>query len=169
MEYSDSSLLGVDQNDRQAISCLDGKNNAGHAGDEAIPDQWFSRLRFDAVNEIGMNLAEGNEWPRLPVAAGAELVQESRSIAFDFAARILLSKSQIEDVAPVDTRKSAGSRAESVNQPGKADEGFRTKYSKSSLAGTLGWHHNILTIKTSPRANLRAARRFCTYNSHAVK
>jgi len=64
MEYPDSSLLGVDQNDRQAISRLNGKSNAGYAGDEAIPDQRFSRQLFYAVNEIGMNLANGDKWPR---------------------------------------------------------------------------------------------------------
>ena len=38
MEDSHGSLLGVDQNNRQAIGGLDAKENAGRAGDEAIAD-----------------------------------------------------------------------------------------------------------------------------------
>jgi len=73
MKHSDGSLLGIYQDDRKAIGGLDGKENVGHAGDEAIADQRFLWQRGNAVNEIGMNLALGNEGPRLLIADGAEL------------------------------------------------------------------------------------------------
>jgi hypothetical protein len=60
VEHSDSFLLGIYQNDGQAIGCLDADENAGGAGDETIAYQWFLRQIFHAVSEIGVNLAQGD-------------------------------------------------------------------------------------------------------------
>ena len=73
VEHSDGSLLGICQDDRKAIGGLDGKENVGRAGDEAIADQRFSRQLIHAVNEIGVDLAESDERPRLFTSGGAEL------------------------------------------------------------------------------------------------
>jgi len=80
-----------------------------------------------------MNLAQGNERPRLLVAGGPDFHQESCSIALDDAVRVLLGKSEIESISPVSSGKSAGPRAETVNQPGNASQGFRAKDGESSF------------------------------------
>jgi len=94
-----------------------------------------------------MSLSNGDEGPRLSAIHGPEFVHESRPVAFDFAARILLGEPEIETVPPINTRKSAGSRTESMNQPGKPVKRFRTKNKRSSFVGALGWHQTILTIE----------------------
>jgi len=73
VEHSHSSLLGIYQNDRQAIGCLDGEENAGHTGDEAIANQRFLWQPSNTVDEIGVNLAQGNDGPQFFTAGGAEL------------------------------------------------------------------------------------------------
>ena len=73
VKHSDGLLPGIYQDDRKAIGGLDGKENAGCARDEAIANQWLFRKFGHAMNKIGVNLAEGDEWPRLLTADGTEL------------------------------------------------------------------------------------------------
>jgi hypothetical protein len=139
---------------------LDGEDNARHAGDEAIADQRFFRQLCHAVDEVGVNLAQGDEGPRLVTARGTELLQESRSIAFDQTARVLLGESEIESVAAINAGEPAESGAESMNQPWNASEGFRTKDGQSSFVRTLGGHQNILTIKATAPGKMRDLQAF---------
>jgi len=99
------------------------------------------------MDEIGMNLAKSDQGPFLLAVASAKFLQECRSVAFDCAARILFSKSQVERVSAVSAGKSANSRAESMNQPRNASQVFRTKNGQSSFVRILDRHPNILTIK----------------------
>jgi len=115
MEHSHGSQLGVDEYDRQAVSRLDGEENAAYASDEAIAYQRFFRQLSHAVDEVGMDLAQGDKRPWLLTADGAELGQENRPVAFDCAARVLLGESQIEGLPAINAGKPAGSRAESMN------------------------------------------------------
>jgi hypothetical protein len=94
-----------------------------------------------------MGLSSGDEGPRLSAVHGSKLVQESRPVAFDFAARILLGEPEIESVPGINIRKSAGSRAESMDQPRKPVKRFRPKNKRSSFVAALGWHQTILTIE----------------------
>jgi hypothetical protein len=96
MKDSYSPLLGVDQNNREAIGSLDAKKNARRGGDEAIPDQGLFRHAVNTVNEVGMNLAQGDQRPRPLACGGSELPQESLSIAFDRADGILLGEAEVE-------------------------------------------------------------------------
>ena len=77
-----------------------------------------------AVNEIGMNLAQGDDRPQLLSAGGSDLRQEGGSIAFDCAARVLFGESEIESISPVNAGNPTGSGAETVNQPRKPSQGF---------------------------------------------
>jgi hypothetical protein len=126
---------------------LDRQKNTGHASDKAIANKRFLRQLGYAVDEIRVNLAKSDQGPFLLAVASAKFLQECRSVAFDCAARILFSKSQVESVSPVNTGKPANSRAESMNQPRNASQVFRTKNGQSSFVGILDRHPNILTIK----------------------
>jgi hypothetical protein len=120
VKHSHGSLLGVDEDDGQAIGGLDSEQNAGHARDEPIANKRFLRQVTYAVDEIGVNLTQSNQRPFLLAAASAKLLQESRSVAFDRAAGILFGESKVESVSPESPRKSANSRTESMNQPWNA-------------------------------------------------
>lgn len=62
-----------------------------------------------------MNLAQGDERPRLLTADGPEFQQERCSIACDDVALVLLGKSEIESTSPVRAGKPAGSCTETMN------------------------------------------------------
>ena len=92
-----------------------------------------------------MNLAQSDERPLAFASGGTELRYQSRSVAFDCAARVLLGESEIEGVPAISAGESAESRAESMNQPRNASERFRTKDGQSRLVNTL-LHQNILEL-----------------------
>jgi hypothetical protein len=140
VKHSHGFLLTVDQNHWQTISRLDRYKNPGHARDEPIAYQRFLRQLADTVDEIGVNLAQSNQRRFLSAAASAEFLQEGSSVAFDRAAGILFSESEIERVSPISTGKSANSHAESMNQPRNASHVFRTKDGQSSLINILDGH-----------------------------
>ena len=102
-----------------------------------------------------MNLAQGDQRPRLLAIGGAELPQESLSIAFDRAAGILLGEAEVETAPTISARKPVDSSAESVNQPRNATKGFRTKDGQARLIGVLSWHQNILTIGLVIKGKMR--------------
>jgi hypothetical protein len=65
------------------------------------------------MDKIGMNLPQRDE-PCLLIATRAKLLQEGLSVAFDRVARVLLGKSEIECVPPINAGESSGSCAESM-------------------------------------------------------
>ena len=133
-------LLGIYENDRQAIGSLDAEKNTGRAGDEAIADQRFFRHAGDAVDEVGMNLTQRDQRPRLLAGGSAEPEHKGRPVPFDCGARILFGESKIESASTINARRTAESGAESVNQPGNASEDFRTKDGQSRSFGRLYGH-----------------------------
>ncbi len=58
MEDSDGTALGVHEHDRKAVSGLDGEQESGSIGDQAVAGELFLGRFRDTVNEIGMNLAQ---------------------------------------------------------------------------------------------------------------
>src|SRR5277367_3651925 len=102
MEYTHGSLLGIYQNNRQTIGRLDANENARHAGDESVANQRFLRQLGHAVNEIGVDLANGDKWPRL-LAIGADMPHERRSVTLDCASGVLFGEAQVESAPAVNT------------------------------------------------------------------
>src|SRR5215467_3557046 len=54
---------GIDQNDRQTVRGLDGKQQTGSGSDQAISNELFHRGRVNTVNDIRMNLPQCDQRP----------------------------------------------------------------------------------------------------------
>lgn len=102
MKRADSSAFGIDKKDGQAIGGLNGKQQAGSVGEEAVADDLGSGWRVNGVNNIRVNLAKGDQGPRLagfPAAfsrlrvIGGKRPQERQPIAFDSSFGIVFGKS----------------------------------------------------------------------------
>ncbi len=74
------------------------------------------------MDEVGVNLAERDQRPGLPVFDCSEFCEEGRAVTFDGAARIVLGKPEVEGVSTVSPGNAAQPRAEPVDEPRKARE-----------------------------------------------
>lgn len=68
---------------------------------------------FYTVDEIGVNLAQGDERP----VPGVKLVEEQLSVVLHPRAGIILGKSEVQIGFSVSAGRAAFPRAESVDQP----------------------------------------------------
>jgi hypothetical protein len=55
--------LGVDQNHRKAIGGLNGEQEAGSCGDESVAADRLSGNGIDVVDDVGVDLTDGNQGP----------------------------------------------------------------------------------------------------------
>jgi hypothetical protein len=99
------------------------------------------------MDEIGMNLPECKQRPRLFPVHCAQVPEESGAIALDGGTRIVLRESQVERVSPVNTRVSAGPGAEAVHQPGDTRQRTGRKDDDLVFPGELDRHLDILAIQ----------------------
>jgi hypothetical protein len=137
----------VHQNHWQAVCGLDCKQDTRQAGDQAIASGWeFVQVPY-AVDEVGMNLAQGHHRPRLGSVSSAELLLESAAVAFDGAALVVFRETQVQRAAAIGAREASLAGAESVDEPRDARERVRTKNCSRSLAGTLAGHIDIVTTR----------------------
>jgi hypothetical protein len=125
---------------------LDAEKNARSAGDDSVSGQGLSWWRRYVMNEVGMNLAKSDEWPRVLSIRRSEFFQKGGAIAFDRRSRILLGESKVESVSAVSTGVSSGSGAEAVNEPGNPSQGVTLEnFDFCFLWGFCG-HLDILAI-----------------------
>jgi hypothetical protein len=63
MKHTNGVPLRIREDYWKAVSGQNGEENVGSAGDEAVAGQRFFWNSGDAVDEIGMNLSQGDDWP----------------------------------------------------------------------------------------------------------
>jgi hypothetical protein len=154
MEYSDGATFYVHKNYGQAIGGKNREQDAGHARNQAVANEYrirgrrFSDERFwnfvDAMNQVRVNLAYSYERPLASLAHGSEVAQKSRPILFDRGAGVLLGKAQIQTSSTVSLGEPTGPGAEAMNEPGNRLERIGLQNFVFSLAGSLERHRHIL-------------------------
>lgn len=121
--------LGVDQDDGEAVGGLDREQKSRGAGDEAIAGKLMGRDADDAVDEVGMNLAQRNQGPRFALG---EILDEGCPITFDGAARGIFGESEI----------ARGAGAEGMDEPGELFQRGGLEDGGPGLGWDFGGHEN---------------------------
>src|SRR5579862_607775 len=132
MKNSDRTTSRVDQDERKAIGRLDGHEQSRRVGDNPVTGERLLRHTIDGVNQIGVDLANRDQWPAVPPTTyffhpeffRPECSHKDRPIAFDIRARILLSETKVQRAGTVQTRHPAVPRGKSVHQPRHAAQVF---------------------------------------------
>ncbi len=60
MKNAHRAMFGIDKHDRKAVGGLDGEQNSGCVGDQTVAGKRFSRWFRYTMDEIGMNLPQGD-------------------------------------------------------------------------------------------------------------
>jgi hypothetical protein len=105
VEDADSAVPGVSDDDWQAVGGLDGEKKARSAGDESVACELVFGNSGDAVNEVGVNLAERDQGPGFL----RKVLDQRGAIAFDGAAGGVFGEAQI----------AGGTRGEGMDEPGE--------------------------------------------------
>jgi hypothetical protein len=108
-------IFPVNEDDRQAIGSLHGEQKAGSIGDQAIAGDWRVGGAIHAMNQIRMDLTQGDQRPRFLSAFEGQSLQKGCAIFLDGGAGIVFRKSQAQIVAAINFRETAGARAESMH------------------------------------------------------
>ncbi len=127
MEHSDSPEPRVDDDDGQAIRCLNREQQTGSGSYHPIAWQLFAGHAFDVANDVGMNLPQRDEWPRRSglvsrLRDSTKLFQKGCAVSFHRSARIVLGESEIQATFTVNSREAAASGGKAVNEPGDRAE-----------------------------------------------
>ncbi len=124
VEDPDRTFFRIDQNDWQTVGSLNRQHHAGSVRDHAVANHRNCGRGDDAMNDVGVNLAHGNEGPGVP-ATGPECGEERGAIALDGWPRIDLGEAEVEGMASVHAGVSTLASREAVNQPRIFLEAFR--------------------------------------------
>ena len=133
VEHAHGAPLRVDENHRQAIRGLNAEKQTRRRCDESIAGELRCRRRVDEMDDVGMNLAQRDQWPALGVrlsrgcswdflsfaAERADFMQKRGAVSLDRGFRILFGESEIEVSIPIGARESARASGKSVDEPGK--------------------------------------------------
>ena len=156
----------IHQDYRKTICRLNGDEQAGSTRDQAIPDEWLFGQSINAVDQVGMNLTQGNDGPERLFAGPrgsrrgrAQRTQEGSAITLNRRARILFGESQVEVTFAVGAGIASDPRGESVHQPGMLAQVARAKNGEFSFFRGPGWHVSIITDGlNNPMSRKGAAR-----------
>lgn len=106
------------------------------------------------MNDVGVNLAERDQWRRLSGFAaaffrlaiiGSKHMQEGLAVSFDRGFGIVFGKSQIQRAAAIGTRNPSHAGGKSMDKPGNSAEVRSTEKIQLALPGTLGRHKSMLS------------------------
>jgi hypothetical protein len=112
VKNSYSAAFAIDENDGKAIGRLHGNDDSRGVGDETVTGEGLT-LRFafiDAMDQVGMNLAQRNQWPTFASAQNAQFFEKKFSVALDGYARVMLREAKIQGFTPVGARDTAEAR-----------------------------------------------------------
>jgi hypothetical protein len=107
VEPSHRTPFRVDENDGEAIRGLDAEVQTRRCGNESIAGELRGRRRVDEMDDVGMNLAQRDQWPALGVrlsrgcswdflsfaAERADFMQKRGAVSLDRGFRILFGES----------------------------------------------------------------------------
>src|SRR6266446_2933807 len=109
------------------------------------------RRTVDPVNEVGVNLAQGDERPTFAPLRYPNLVEEKLAVAFDGGAGVVFGEAEIESVSAVDAGNSAMAGGEGVNEPREIGQLFGMQELQFGFWDGLGRHDSIILKSWPPR------------------
>src|ERR1700722_11444660 len=173
VKHAHGAAFGVDENDGETIRGLNGEQQAGSGSDQAVAGErrvWVGCdlgrvdvMQVDVTNDVGVNLAEGDEFPALNFLAvlitlfvagarGFESAQEGGAIAVNGDLGVVFGEAEVQISFGVGAGESAGARGEAVDQPRELFQILRAKdaefRSPAGWFGSLGWHRSMLQEAT---------------------
>ena len=106
------------------------------------------------MDEIGVNLPGGDQWPRVPLRIKrAKFLDKRNSVLLHQGGRIMLSVAEIQRVSAINPRIAALTSAETVNEPRDCSQSIRPEYLNLVFLGIRGggpgWHLTILNEELS--------------------
>ena len=116
MEHSHGPAFCVHQNHRQTIGGQNCEQQARGSSDQAVARETrFGDFR-NAMNKIGVDLAQGNQRPLAPLPDGSQLPEKSGPVLFHCPLRILTGESEIQAPPAIGPGKPARPSAEAMDQ-----------------------------------------------------
>jgi hypothetical protein len=119
MNGGDSAFFGIYQKDGNAIGGLHREKHAGAIGGGGVT---LARVRgrgVEKMNRVGVNLLERCERESL----GGESSLQQAAVLGDVFARVPFHETEIQNLLAIESADAAGTRAESMHQPGKFAQG----------------------------------------------
>ena len=111
----DGALLRIDEENRDTVGGLDGKQKAGAVGDGSVSAARFGGRGVEKMDDVGMDLFQRNE---LEVGC-AESGLEAASIFEDVFFSVPFGETEIENFFSVQEADTAGLGAVTVHEPGE--------------------------------------------------
>ena len=115
MNGGDGALLGIDEENRNAVGGLDAQEEAGAVGDGGIALAGLGRRGVDQMDDIGMDLLQRNEL-EIGCAKGG---LEAAAVFEDVFLGVPFGEAEIENSFAALTANTAGLGAEAVDEPGE--------------------------------------------------
>jgi len=119
MDGGDSAFLGIHEKDRNAIGRLHGEKQAWAIRYGGVAFARAGGGGGEKMNHVGMDLFELGEGEIL----GAECGLQEAAVFGDIFARVPFHETEIQNLPATELADAAGSRAESVDEPGKFAQG----------------------------------------------
>lgn len=149
MKNPDRMFSGINQLQGKAVCRLNGNQNSGDIRDQAIPRHDLSGDLADPVNDVGVNLAQGDERPP-PVPDGPDLLQKQFTVLLDGLSGVMLCKAEIQSLAAVSGGRACKPGTKSVNQPGESLKRTAVKKLQLSPGRNCHGHATILQPAIAP-------------------
>ena len=119
VDGGDGTLLGVDEEDGDAVSGLNAQKEAGAVGDGGVPLAKCGGRCVEKMDYVGMNLFQGYEFQ----VSGADGGLEATAVFQDVFFGVPFGEAKIEDFLCGLHADAAGLGAETVDEPGEFGEG----------------------------------------------
>ena len=103
MENSNSFLLNIHRDDRQAIGSPYSQQHSWGVREQTIACELLMGNLVDAMNKIRVDLPQRDQRPRLAILHESKFVEKGGAIALHRIARILVGKPEVERVSTVNS------------------------------------------------------------------
>jgi hypothetical protein len=97
------------------------------------------------MNDVGVNLAQSNERPKIPAVGSAKCPEERGAVALNRGFGVVFSKSEVERFVSVGAREPSDAGGKSVNEPGKFAQVWGAKNVELALLRDPVRHETMLT------------------------
>lgn len=114
MNHSDRAIFGIDEKNRDAIRGLNSKEQARTIRDGGVSAARLGRRRFKELNDVRVNLLQGNELEVISAESGLKTAAIFENVFFG----VPIGEAKIQDLLTAEVAHAARPSAESMDQPG---------------------------------------------------
>lgn len=148
----------IHQNYGKAVRSLDSQKDAWSCGNQPIAGNGVAGNGLDAVDDVGMDLAQCDQGPRFELVtlslrylgASAQCTQESSAIALHNRCIVVLRETEIKVALAVRTGETSKSRGKPVDEPSMAAQMGDAQNSQIGFWGRQLSHKSIITDDPYP-------------------